>query len=205
MNAMYCINCKYYAPDNKLCTHPKAVKERYPHMDWVYYKAAHRMRKFSNLCGKDGKWYIDKDDVLQEKEVTMRFPSCHDCKYVIPNESWYSTENQLYYAHCSHPNAIISTDIVTGEVEYKMTHQMREDKKNDIKSCGTLGLLYEERDHTVQQINENAHMMTYIQYLQILLFVCVCIIFWILIFSKQYVLAYFTAMVTYFTVFHWNK
>lgn len=196
---MYCINCKYYTPDNKLCTHPKAVKERYPHMDLVYYKTAHEMRKFSNLCGKDGKWYIDKDDVLQQKEVTMRPPSCQDCKHVILNESWNSPDNQLYYAHCSHSNAILSTDIVTGEVEYRMAHKMREDKKNDIKSCGTLGLLYE------QQINENAQM-TYIQYLQILSFVCVCIVIWILIFYYHYIFVLaFMVMANYVRVFNRNK
>lgn len=189
----YCINCKYYMAEHKLCTHPKAINRWYPHMDWIYYSSANDMRRNSKLCGRNGALYIDKDDYMKQKDEIMQFPSCKGCKYVNLNTAWTSQDNQLYYAHCSHPNAILSTDMVTGEVKYKTAQKMREDKINDIKNCGTMGLLFEPQSHEVKQDDSTTPNVRDIK--NMVLFLCACVTFWLLVFSNFFLLAYIMVLV----------
>lgn len=196
---MYCKNCKYYNPGNKLCTHPKAVKEWYPHMGWIYYKEAQEMRKYSNLCGQKGKLYIDNDDVLRQKDVITHFPSCRDCKYLKLNKSWYAENNQLYYAHCSHPNAMLSTDMVTGNIEYETAKNMRKDKDGDMKVCGTIGLLFEQATPSELSLQKEPVDIYYAP--KLILFVCAFLIFCLLLSNNQFFLAYIFGMaVVYFSL-----
>lgn len=85
-----CRNCKYFAPNHSWYSTDSAVKygycrhEKSTTIDLVSgrktYGSAESMREYDNLCGKDGKFFVDEPSSvkkyvreLSRKEITNIF------------------------------------------------------------------------------------------------------------------------------------
>lgn len=163
---LICKNCKYFAPDREwpsrydqmqhgFCTHPNAMIAVSYHQGHVYNKRADTCRKDSRGCGRDARYYIDKDSIDPPKINHMVF--CTSCKYQKQNTNYYVTYDQNEYAFCTHPLSH-KIDMVTGEITYPFASQMRNEKpKDEIRSCGINGYMYEERVEEETTGNKHAN------------------------------------------------
>lgn len=149
-----CSDCKYFKPDTSMygirnqiafghCTNQNAIRSISYHTGNVEYFMATQMRKYSENCGQNAKYYLDKNDV--QPIVNQCNVFCTDCKYNKPDDSLLNTEAQLEYAQCTHPSAT-TIDMVTGSTIYEYSYIMRR-KANDHKSCGANGTLFEKSDN----------------------------------------------------------
>lgn len=150
-----CCNCKYFKPDTSwygltnqiafgLCTHKHAIKSISYHSGGLDLLMASQMRHSRGRCGENAKYYIDANDIQPIYYTCQVF--CTDCKYNKPDSSYMSEINQLEYAQCTHPFAT-TIDMISGKKLYTRSRIMRKDAdKNDIKSCGADGFLFEAKD-----------------------------------------------------------
>jgi hypothetical protein len=158
---LLCKNCKYFAPDKGFsnreeqirfgfCTHPSAEIAVSYHRGNVYNKSATTWRKDIRGCGSGARYYLDKDSIDPPRKEYRVF--CTNCKYQRPNTNYYTVYDQNEYAFCTHPLSTI-VDMVSGEHSYPFASKVRD--KNDIRSCGSQGYMYEEREVTHVH-NENS-------------------------------------------------
>lgn len=166
-----CKDCKYFKPDREwtlkndqiahgYCTHQNAIRTISYHTGNVKYESASYMRKYKG-CGTSARYYIDKDDIEPIQYNCTIF--CTGCKYNQLNTDYYNTFDQKEFSLCTHPFAT-TFDMVTGEPQYKFASTMRHyAKKDDLKSCGENGYLFEPKDDTHAH-EEETHGEEYQEY-----------------------------------------